>query len=49
MIYEDSEDGYEQLPILFNEIKAVNLGMHYEYILKPNAWKDRRQIFFCAF
>jgi hypothetical protein len=49
MIYGDWEDGYEQLPVLFNAIKAVNPGMHYKYILKPNAWKDGRQIFFCAF
>jgi hypothetical protein len=49
MIYGDWEDGYEQLPVLFNAIKAVNQGMHYEYIPKPNAWKDRRQIFFRAF
>ena len=48
-IYRDWEDGYEQLPVLFNAIKAVNLGMHYEYIPKPNAWKDGRQIFFHAF
>jgi hypothetical protein len=49
MIYEDWEDGYEQLPVLFNAIKAVNLGMHYEYIPKPNTWKDGRHIFFYAF
>ena len=42
MIYGDSEDGYEQLPVLFNAIKVVNPGMHYEYIQKPNAWKDGR-------
>jgi hypothetical protein len=23
--------------------------MHYEYIPKPNEWKDGRDIFFCAF
>ena len=40
MIYGDWEDGYEQLLVLFNAIKAVNLGMHYEYIPKLNAWKD---------
>ena len=40
MIYGDWEDGYEQLPVLFNAIKAVNPGMHYEYIPKPNTWKD---------
>jgi hypothetical protein len=34
MIYGDWESGYEQLPILLNAMKAVNLGMHYEYI--PN-------------
>ena len=49
MIYGDWEDGYEQLLVLFNAIKAVNPGMHYEYIPKSNAWKDGRQIFFCAF
>ena len=42
MIYGDWEDGYEQLPVLFNAIKAVNPGMHYEYIPKLNAWKDER-------
>jgi hypothetical protein len=40
MIYGDWEDGYEQLPVLFNAIRAVNPDMHYEYIPKPNAWKD---------
>ena len=45
MIYGDWEDGYEQLPVLFNAIKAVNPGMHYEYIPKPNTWKDGWQIF----
>ena len=49
MIYGDSKDGYEQLLVLFNAIKAVNPDMHYEYIPKPNAWKDGRQIFFHAF
>ena len=42
MIYGDWKDGYEQLLVLFNVIKAMNLGMHYEYIPKPNAWKDGR-------
>jgi hypothetical protein len=27
----------------------VNPGMHYEYIPRPNAWKDGRPIFFRAF
>jgi hypothetical protein len=49
MIYGDWEDDYEQLPILLNAIKAVNLGIHYEYIPRPDAWKDVRQIFFRAF
>ena len=30
MIYGDRKDGYEQLPVLFNAIKAVNPDMHYE-------------------
>ena len=42
MIYGDWEARYEQLPVLFNAIKTVNPGMHYEYIPKPNTWKDGR-------
>jgi hypothetical protein len=49
MIYGDWESGYEQLPVLLNAMKAANLGMHYEYIPKPNKWINGRQIFFCAF
>jgi hypothetical protein len=49
MIYGDWEDGYEQLPVLLNAIKAVNAGMHYEYIPRSDAWKDARQIFFRTF
>jgi hypothetical protein len=49
MIYGDWESGYEQLPILLNAMKAVNPGMYYEYIPKPNAWIDGRHIFFRAF
>jgi hypothetical protein len=30
-------------------MKAANPGMHYEYIPKPNEWKDGKQIFFHAF
>jgi hypothetical protein len=36
MIYGDWEDGYEQLPVLLNAIKAVNPGMYYEYIPRPD-------------
>jgi hypothetical protein len=49
MIYGDWEDGYEQLPVLLNAIKAVNLDMHYEYVPRPDAWKNGRQILFRAF
>jgi hypothetical protein len=49
MIYGDWEDGYEQLSVLLNAIKVVNPDMHYEYIPRPDAWKDGRQIFFRAF
>jgi hypothetical protein len=48
-IYGDREEGYEKLPTLFNAMKSANPSMHYEYIPKPNEWKDGRQIFFCAF
>jgi transposase-like protein len=49
MIYGDWEEGYEQLPAMFNAMKAANPGMHYEYIPKPNEWRNGRQIFFRAF
>jgi hypothetical protein len=49
MIYGDWESGYKQLPVLLNAMNAVNPGMHYVYIPKPNAWIDGRQIFFRAF
>jgi hypothetical protein len=42
MIYGDWEKGYEQLPAMFNAMKAANPGMHYEYIPKPNEWNDGR-------
>ena len=28
--------GYEQLPAMFNAMKAANPDMHYEYISKSN-------------
>jgi hypothetical protein len=49
MIYGDWESSYEQLPVLLNAMKAANLGMHYEYIPKPNTLINGRQIFFRAF
>ena len=48
MIYGDWEEGYEQLPTMFNAMKEANPDMHYEDIPKPNEWKDVRQIFFRA-
>jgi hypothetical protein len=48
MIYGDWENGYEQLPVLFNTIKAMNPGMHYEYVPRPDALINGRQIFFRA-
>jgi hypothetical protein len=49
MIYGDWESRNEQLSVLLNAMKAVNPSMHYEYIPKPNAWIDGRQIFFHVF
>ena len=50
MIYGDWEEGFEKLPALLNAMKAANLGMHYEYIPKSNAWsQDGRQFFWRAF
>jgi hypothetical protein len=49
MIYGDWEEGYEKLPALFDAMKAKNAGMHYEYIPKPNEWRNGREIFFRAF
>ena len=49
MIYGDWESAYEKLPELLNAIKAVNPGMHYEYLPNPNKTKGGREIFFRAF
>ena len=49
MIYGDWEEGYEKLPALFNAMKAKNPGMHYEYIPKPNEWRNGKEIFYRAF
>ena len=49
MIYGDWEEAYEKLPAMFNAMKAANPGMHYEYIPKPDEWRNGRQIFFRAF
>jgi hypothetical protein len=49
MIYGDWETAYERLPEVLNAIKAVNPGMHYEYMANPNKTKGGRQIFFRAF
>ena len=47
MIYGSWEGAYEKLPSLLAAMKAANPSMHYEYIPKPNAWReDGRQIFF---
>jgi hypothetical protein len=49
MIYRDCKEWYEWLPTLFNAIKVVNLGMHYEYIPKLDVWIQRMgDIFFQA-
>jgi hypothetical protein len=39
MIYGDWETAYERLPEVLNAIKAVNHGMHYEYMVNPNKTK----------
>ena len=49
MIYVDWDEAYEKLPALFNAMKAANPGMHYEYIPKPDEWRNGRQIFFRTF
>jgi hypothetical protein len=49
IIYGDGEEGYEKLPALFNALKAKNSCMHYEYIPKPNKWRNDREMFFRAF
>jgi hypothetical protein len=41
--------GVQKLPALFNAMKAVNPGMHYEYIPKPDETRNERHIFFWAF
>jgi hypothetical protein len=49
MIYGDWETAYESLPEVLNAMKAVNPGMHYEYMAHPNKTKGGQQFFFRAF
>jgi hypothetical protein len=49
VIYRDWEEGYEKFSALFNAMKAKIPDMHYEYIPKPNEWRNGREIFFYAF
>ena len=48
MIYGDWEEAYEKLLALFNAMRAANLGMHYEYIPKPNAMEAGQTTIFLA-
>ena len=49
MIYGSWEDAYEGLPIMLNAMKAVNPGMHYEYLPIPDVELNGRQVFHRAF
>jgi hypothetical protein len=49
LVYGDWEEAYECLPVMLDASKAVNLGMHYEYILKSDEEVNGRQMFFRAF
>jgi hypothetical protein len=42
MIYGDWETAYERLPEVLNAIKAINPGMHYEYMANTNKTKGGR-------
>jgi hypothetical protein len=43
----DWEEGYEKLPAMFNAMKSKNPGMHYEYIPKPNEWRNDTDHLLC--
>jgi hypothetical protein len=43
-------EAYERLPAMLHAMKAKNLGMHFEYVLKPDVMgPEGRQYFFRAF
>jgi hypothetical protein len=50
LIYDDWAEAYERLSAMLHAMKVKNLGMHFEYVLKPEVIRpEGRQYFLCAF
>jgi hypothetical protein len=50
LIYGDWAEAYERLPAMLHAMKANNLGMHFEYVPKPEVMEpEGRQYFLYAF
>jgi hypothetical protein len=50
LIYVDWAKVYDRLPAMLHAMKAMNLGMHFEYVPKPELMgPEGRQYFFHAF
>ena len=49
LIFGDWEQVYERLPVMLNAMKAVNPGMHFEYLHKEGETRNEKQVFGRAF
>jgi hypothetical protein len=45
LIFGDWEQAFECLPVMLNAMKAVNPGMHFEYLPKEGETRNGRQVF----
>jgi hypothetical protein len=49
IIFGNWEQAYERLPVMLNAMKAVNPGMHYEYLPKEGESRNGSQVYGRAF
>jgi hypothetical protein len=49
IIFGNWEQVYELLPVMLNAMKAINPGMHYEYLPKEGESRNGSQVFGRAF
>jgi len=49
IIFGNWEEAYERLPVMLNAMRAVNPGMHFEYLPKEGETRNGNQVFGRAF
>ncbi|XP_021307836.1 uncharacterized protein LOC110432195 [Sorghum bicolor] len=49
IIFGNWEEAYERLPVMWNAMKAANLGTHFEYVPKEGETRNGREVFGRAF